>query len=120
MILKDFNIKTNRSYELAQKFIKFRKMRSKKYNYLRNYNISIEEVFNLKKIQNYKCAICFKDLDNGKRTHVDHDHFTCKIRGVLCVNCNLGLGNFKDNVEVLENAIKYLTRNASTEPLEGH
>jgi len=39
---------------------------------------------------------------------IDHDHETGKVRGILCVNCNLGLGSFKDNPKVLKNAINYL------------
>ena len=40
--------------------------------------------------------------------HIDHNHKTNKIRGILCGNCNMGLGHFKDNLDVLKNAIKYL------------
>ena len=50
------------------------------------------------------CAICLV----GKPEHVDHDHVTGKIRGVLCFNCNGGLGQFKDRVDVIRNAVTYL------------
>jgi hypothetical protein len=40
---------------------------------------------------------------------IDHDHKTGKLRGVLCVNCNSGLGHFKDDTGLLEKAISYLT-----------
>lgn len=40
--------------------------------------------------------------------HLDHCHITGKIRGFLCSNCNTGLGLFKDNINLLESAIKYL------------
>jgi hypothetical protein len=42
------------------------------------------------------------------RLSVDHCHNTGKIRGILCTKCNTGLGSFKDNIELLMNAIKYL------------
>lgn len=67
--------------------------------------------------QNSKCLICFKDLNlpNSYPT-IDHDHSHCNkkhgcsecIRGVLCNHCNLGLGHFKDNIETIKQAIKYL------------
>src|SRR4051812_44889967 len=45
------------------------------------------------------CAICLKALDEP---HVDHDHLTGRIRGLLCSLCNAGLGAFRDNLEWLE------------------
>ena len=42
---------------------------------------------------------------------MDHCHKTKKIRGLLCHTCNSGLGMFKDNIEYLKNAIKYLEVN---------
>ena len=55
------------------------------------------------------CAICGTS-DTGKRKAfaVDHNHDTGKIRGLLCSNCNTGIGNLRDNVELLERAIDYL------------
>jgi hypothetical protein len=43
-----------------------------------------------------------------KALGVDHDHITGKVRGLLCNDCNLGIGHFKDNIEKLKLAIKYL------------
>jgi hypothetical protein len=60
-------------------------------------------------VQNYRCAICELDLVHEKNnTVVDHCHETNEIRGVLCRNCNTGLGNFKDKNALLANAAKYL------------
>ena len=59
--------------------------------------------------QNGCCAICGKHQDEmNKKLHVDHCHTTGKIRGLLCINCNLAIGNFFDNITLLKNAIKYL------------
>jgi hypothetical protein len=61
--------------------------------------------------QNNKCAICGRDKSEfKKRFAVDHNHKTGEIRGLLCVNCNHGLGTFKDNTIFLNNAIKYLNK----------
>ena len=50
------------------------------------------------------CMIC------GSQTKlcIDHCHTTSEVRGILCSKCNIGLGMFNDNIEVLSNAIKYL------------
>lgn len=60
--------------------------------------------------QGGRCAICENNLEIDK-LNVDHCHTTNKIRGLLCDQCNYGLGNFKDNVSTLTKAIKYLNEN---------
>ena len=63
--------------------------------------------------QNNACAICLKSIEESKRSlHVDHDHATDKVRGLLCTKCNLGLGYFKDNINNLDSAKTYLTKDA--------
>ena len=71
-------------------------------------------------LQQGKCAICrhlftpqqlepsARYLKQKNKPCADHDHTTKKPRGVLCVNCNVGLGNFKDSPALLEAAIAYL------------
>jgi hypothetical protein len=57
-----------------------------------------------------KCEICSKGVTE-KTAHIDHSHDSNRIkhiRGVLCNNCNTGLGKFKDNVDLLNKAAKYL------------
>ncbi len=85
----------------------------KKRSRLRKYNLSIEDYEILLKKQNYKCAICgYSDLNNKQFfPMVDHCHITKKVRGLLCLNCNHGIGKFKDDIELLKNAIKYLRKN---------
>ena len=64
---------------------------------------------NLYREQQGKCAICgTHQVDLKHSLHVDHDHEDGQIRGLLCINCNLALGNFKDNINNLINAIVYL------------
>ena len=86
--------------------------------YRRSYGLSAEQVAALLQEQDRKCAICGVS-DPGPRTrskhevgrwNVDHDHATGQVRGVLCGNCNVGLGAFKDDVDVLLNAAVYLER----------
>ena len=73
-----------------------------------NYDISLEEYNDLLNKQNGVCAICEKACSTGRRLCVDHDHKTNKVRGLLCLNCNRGIGNFKDSISTLRNATAYL------------
>lgn len=73
----------------------------------RIYGITLEEYNRQLKRQRGLCAIC-QGTNNGKTLHVDHDHKTKRMRGLLCRLCNLGLGDFKDNVELLRKAMWYL------------
>jgi hypothetical protein len=58
--------------------------------------------------QDNKCAICLEVFD--RTPQIDHDHSTNKFRGLLCKPCNWLLGNARETVLILENAIKYLKR----------
>jgi hypothetical protein len=75
----------------------------------RKYGIT-EDIFLAKlKEQEGRCAICKVEFTEDKISYIDHCHKTEKFRGVLCMNCNTGLGHFKDETITLENAIRYLT-----------
>ena len=59
------------------------------------------------------CAICGSPETQRvkgtiNRLSVDHCHQTGKVRGLLCGSCNLGIGKFKDNWVLVENAMEYL------------
>jgi hypothetical protein len=56
-----------------------------------------------------QCAICEVGVDG--KGHIDHCHETGAVRGLLCRGCNLGLGNFTDDIFKLERAILYLKKN---------
>jgi hypothetical protein len=80
----------------------------------RRYGINPDFYYQLLEEQDYVCAIC-KTKGNQRFLHLDHDHVTGAIRGLLCKTCNHGLGNFKDNKVYLNNAIKYLDRKTVSE-----
>lgn len=73
------------------------------------YNSSIEEFNLLYQKQEGKCVICQKPFI--KTPQIDHDRRTSKIRGLLCMPCNILLGHAKDNSTILENARLYLLQN---------
>ena len=68
--------------------------------------------------QNNKCAICGAEFGVNHikdYPHVDHDHNTGVVRGLLCLKCNAGLGLFGDNIDNLVSAICYLEENTNNE-----
>lgn len=81
----------------------------RKYHLKTNYNITVEEYNNMFDFQEGKCAIC--KLPQSKSLHVDHNHATGKIRGLLCQKCNHGIGQFNDNPDLLSQARIYLLDN---------
>lgn len=72
------------------------------------YGITEEETQNRLVAQNDNCAICEEPLSKG--FHVDHDHFTGIIRGLLCPTCNLALGLFKDDLKIILKVVDYLEK----------
>ena len=73
------------------------------------HGISSDDYNKMLSRQNGCCAICGDELENVKCvTCIDHDHETGKVRGLLCLLCNNGLGMFRDNPEVLMRAAEYL------------
>lgn len=78
------------------------------------YGVSAEEYFSLYEKYSSSCAICKVSEEKLARfLNIDHDHETGEVRGLLCNSCNLGLGVFKDNKELLKKAWEYLEENVS-------
>ena len=82
------------------------------------YGITLQEYQQLVVDQGGCCAICENEVDLEPRGRgksysgfaVDHCHDTGKVRGLLCYKCNLALGHFKDDLNILKKAIEYLER----------
>ncbi|MFD7900151.1 endonuclease VII domain-containing protein [Streptomyces sp. NPDC059743] len=66
-----------------------------------------------------QCHICRTEQPSGRGWHIDHCHITGVVRGLLCARCNLGLGHFRDDPDVLSAAIEYLRRDHQAEPWNG-
>lgn len=92
----------------------YRKKRPRTYFQIalkRDYGITLKKFDKMLIEQAGRCAICLTPM---MRPHVDHNHRTKEVRGLLCKSCNTGLGNFCDSPELLKHAIDYLEKsNAS-------
>lgn len=77
------------------------------YHLKQRFGIGADEVEAMIRAQGGLCACCGED----PAVHVDHDHKRGKVRGILCEPCNGGLGQFRDRVDVIERAIRYLEAN---------
>tara|TARA_R110000803_G_C11747659_1_gene292006 strand:+ start:75 stop:500 length:426 start_codon:yes stop_codon:yes gene_type:complete len=77
-----------------------------------NYGINLKEYNVMYESQLGCCAICGIEEKHSSRQRlvVDHDHETLAVRSLLCGQCNVGLGHFKENQDFLANAIDYLKR----------
>ena len=97
---------------------KYDAIRNKKKR-LRKYNLTSKQYESILRRQRNKCAICGIDFDylriikkdnvpKTSKPRIDHNHRTGKVIGLLCSDCNIMLGCFKDNPMIILNAIKYL------------
>jgi hypothetical protein len=75
----------------------------------RVYGLTLEAYAVMYASQNGQCVICSRPFEVAKRKpHVDHDHATGRVRGLLCTRCNAGLGMFGDNVSAMLKAADYV------------
>lgn len=74
------------------------------YNLKSRYGITPEDYYEMYEEQQGLCGIC----GEAKSLVVDHDHDTGDVRGLICQNCNLGIGQLKDSLVLLCQSIKYL------------
>lgn len=72
---------------------------------LRKYGLSKESYLDLVETQKNQCAICGREP-----SVIDHSHKSQKVRGLLCFNCNVLLGNARDSVGILKAAVAYLEK----------
>jgi hypothetical protein len=85
-----------------------RKAEGRRSHYLRTYGLTEDQLRAILADQMGVCAICL----SPRPQHVDHDHRTGRVRGILCFACNAALGQMKDQPQVLRRAVDYLEGNA--------
>jgi hypothetical protein len=80
------------------------------------YGLSLDIINKILEAQDYSCAICkrnisFQATEKRDKPHIDHCHKTNEVRGLLCLQCNTGIGMFGDSIELIEAAKTYLSLN---------
>lgn len=80
---------------------------------LRSYQLTPDDYDRLLKSQDGVCAICGKSPKG--RLHIDHNHDTGEVRGLLCFRCNFGLSYFSENYSILQKASEYLATSQERE-----
>lgn len=95
------------------------RLAEKDYQLKYNFGISLVQYKDMLEKQNYSCAICGKrnglDLHRpgaAKELSVDHCHRTGQVRGLLCSDCNRGIGQLQDSPEIVRRAAEYLEQYA--------
>ena len=91
--------------------------KSRKDSYKRNYGLTLQEVTAMFEQQRGLCACCgnpersiVRKTGEIKMLHIDHDHTTGKIRGLLCQDCNMALGHMLDSSERIQLLLDYARR----------
>ena len=107
--------------DYCRKYRKENRERIQKYQKeydLKKYNLTLEQKNEMLNKQNGCCAICKKPetafnskIKTIKSLAVDHNHKNGKVRGLLCGNCNIGIGKLKEDIQILKNAIQYIEVN---------
>jgi hypothetical protein len=83
-----------------------KRLSNRKSHLKRKYGLTLEEFDEMLAAQGGGCAIC----GNPEADNVDHDHVTGRVRGILCWNCNVGVGQFEDDEDRLAAATAYVTQ----------
>lgn len=85
------------------------KTKRRDYQLRKTYGISLDEFNAMYKAQGNRCALCRKEIPVERHRHVDHCHDTGRIRGILCFDCNKGLGMLGDTQKAIARALNYVT-----------
>ena len=89
-------------------YLKNRKDSTRKWYLKTTYGLTPEQYENLYNDSDGRCYICKEEKEYY--LHVDHNHKTGEVRGLLCNHCNRGIGIFKENINILESAIQYIRK----------
>jgi len=105
---RQWNINNPEKYKASFIETPEKKRQRRIYTIKKKYDLAYKEWEGLWYSQDGRCAICDKFIKYPKDICVDHNHKTGKIRGLLCKECNLGIGCFFDKPELTKLATEYL------------
>lgn len=94
------------------------KLRERAGHLMRKYGLSLEQYDRMLAVQGGGCGICSRPARDDSSLHVDHDHATGAVRGLLCFSCNNALADFREDRKLLRNAIGYLMAHTEAEEIE--
>jgi hypothetical protein len=94
------------------------KLKERAGHLMRKYGMTIEQYDAMLEAQGGGCFICGRAPREDISLHVDHDHSTGKVRGILCFCCNNALADFQEDVQLLAKAAAYLDQHAHAEEME--
>jgi hypothetical protein len=84
------------------------KRRARDAYYRRTHGISADDFDRMLAEQHGRCAICGRAPEREAAMHVDHDHVDGHVRGLLCIDCNQGIGKLREDPSILLRAVVYL------------
>lgn len=73
-----------------------------------SYGLSLADYFDLRAKQNGGCAACGRKPEDDLGLHVDHNHQTGKVRGLLCSGCNTALGLLREDTKAIRGLLEYI------------
>ena len=104
--------KDRETYLQSQRDAYGRTKESRKWEQIKRlYGVSKDDFNKMMEEQNNSCKLCSKPFISVTQTHIDHCHETDRVRGILCMPCNVALGMLGDNEEGLTKALNYVKGN---------
>lgn len=104
----------NKEWHRSQNSAYYKKNRDRVDQYRRDwylrkkFGIGLNEYNDLVELQSGLCAICRRPPNGQGKLHVDHDHVTNVVRGLLCFSCNVAIGYLREDKETIKRMIDYL------------
>jgi hypothetical protein len=105
---KEYYIKKYKDPEYMERVRAYGREYQDEHRRFHRYGITNEEYEYMLMSQSFKCLLCDCGLTGGRQTHIDHNHKTGVVRGILCSSCNRVVGRIENNPGLLEKIADYL------------